>query len=232
MIEELRDHPMVYVASAEINAPPTKAQLEEVEAWLGHALPADMRDVYEELGGLELIWRLVGRGEDRAALLAGTPDFSDLTDYSSPYQAVVQLLHPKSWAVNWGDQANFLPEDYEELFGEVRDEEGEADWHRMRLCLIDPYSMWIMAGVTFAPDGRAVVLIGDDHGACFSDHHQVSFLTYLDLVIKSWGWSERARGLKQMFGWDHVVEAADLPAPTLNELIGRIVDEGDGEDEE
>lgn len=102
----------------------------------------------------------------------------------------------------------------------------------MRMCLIDPYSMWIMAGVTFAPDGRAVVLIGDDHGACFSDHNQVSFLTYLDLIIKSWGWSERAGELKQMFGWDHVVEAADLPAPTLNELIGRIVAEDGGEDEE
>jgi hypothetical protein len=35
-----------------------------------------------------------------------------------------------------------------------------------------------------------------------------------------------------MFGWDHVVEAADLPAPTLNELIGRIVAEDGGEDEE
>jgi hypothetical protein len=225
MIEELRAHPGIYVASAELGAGATKAQLAEAEQALGHALPADMRDIYEEINGLEVIWRLVRPGEDRAELLAGEPDFNDLLDYSCPYPAVSMLAPIQRLVLDWSDIGNFLPEDYAELFGVEVDVDEDED--RLWIHELDQYSMWIMAGVTFAPDNRAVVLFGDDHGACFSDHKQISVPTYLELVCRSWAWRERAKPLKQMFGWDEVVEPAALPSPTLDELIALIIADDD-----
>lgn len=99
LVDELRDHPNINIAQAQINEPVTQAAIAEIESCLQTKLPDEITSFYRQMNGARILWTL-------------NDDFCDEYGIQTSNGGSIQLLPIEKVFGNWKDVIWFTEDDH------------------------------------------------------------------------------------------------------------------------
>ncbi len=192
MLRELLAHPAVVVNQFSLGLPAAEEELAQHEATLGRPLPQLLREFYQQVGELKLLWAY--RAKDVTPGNGGfNIDEDDAHDGDINIWPLAEVL-----AGEWTDQ------DY-----------GYTKALQENQKLFDFYSEYYQMAVELGDEADPLLHLGNDYGASFDDDKPVRFSDYLSLLLHTYGFKERERLFNH-----RLTPGGQLEAPAATALQG------------
>jgi hypothetical protein len=233
MVAGLQRDPRVQVLTFWANDPAPPSELDAVEAKLGRPLGDDVRALYGQCNGLELLWARPGDRDPGGNPLGPRPGPLGWGEFNQVEQSclgalcllpVRQVFLDADWKGHtWFNWMKDEPDDEVEFGTHKR---GRLSFSRS-IRIFDYYNSFNQAAFVLDPDAKAPwpAVMGDDHGASWVMSRITDLTTYLELVLQSFASVEARRGaLGQLFGTTQpplVGGASEWTGqtPTLDEVL-------------
>lgn len=185
IVEELRTNSNILVAHYQV-LPPDLDAINRVEEKLGYKLDSAITDFYKECGGVQLLW------------LDENNDNFDRLPSKLPLEGKLD-----EWYIK-GEHLSFFPEgsiwipsievvfttDWTDLiFAEIDDFDSSLthDFDGFKIQVFDWFSSFNDVAFLINGTSNPPLVLGDDHGATYSESHVIDFKLYLELILKSKG---------------------------------------------
>lgn len=212
MVAELREHPRVAITNLWIGEPITEEELESIEQELGFTLDEELKNLYRQANGVQLLWM------DRES-----------EDFDEDGYEGIDTRHNSYLCGDW-DQAtgiiNIIP-----LRDSLLDEEGMNEFLNEGNTFDEPahpfdmFSFFNTAVLYLNPQTPGTILrIGDDHDATFDDSNEINLSTYLESILRHRGMVDPRRG--EFFSdkgyyreFSDLVIPADQPRPPIDDIL-------------
>ncbi len=199
MLETLESHPDIQVVWSYVAPPASPATIASVEAKYGALDPAITR-FYSQCDGFAFLWFAKSNESfdpKKHKRRTSRPKQSDIGgDYHNADGAA--FIHPiKDTFVtaDWKDRYYFdwMSNDDKQRF--AKRDYPLLDFSKS-IRIFDSFSMYNMAAfITAADRTNPPVVLGDDHGACWTDSKRTDFDSYIETVLATYGSIEARRRL-------------------------------------
>ncbi|MCB9759836.1 MAG: SMI1/KNR4 family protein [Alphaproteobacteria bacterium] len=205
MVRALEADPDVLVLNAFVGPPLSEAALADLEQRWGGPLSPALRDLYRQADGLTLRWIRMDNPRfdpSRHHVRTGRAGYGDPVADDDACDGALLLLPLEE--VLFADRRDQLIHDFHtddatvSFAGETWGERA----FREALRVVDWFSAPNMAALVMRPgEPEGPVILGDDHGASFTDSRRISFETYMEGQLRSFARVDtRRRTLIKLFG--------------------------------
>lgn len=206
MVARLQAHPRVRVLTWWVGPPASAAELDAVEAELGRALGPDVRALYSQANGLELLWDRPGDVDESGlehAVQAGPVGWETFNQVGQTCLGAVGILPVRQVFLDadWHGHTYFdsMSDDEEmEFAGQTW---GRLSFHRA-IRIFDYYSSFNQAAFLLEPMRMPLrVTLGESHGGSWVNSRITDLTSYLELLLASHASVEvRRAALSALFG--------------------------------
>jgi hypothetical protein len=192
MVERLRAHPDIALLNLSIAAPVSPAKLAAVEKKLSVPLDPAVAAFYRQCDGLSLRW-ISKRHPDyepkRMRFSARRMSWKDVVATDGAEDGCICILPLEQALVkeSWKGRLFFEhdSDENQEQFG--KKSYGVATFNRA-LRPFDYFSFYNMMGFLLLPGAKDMpVIMGGDHGACWTDSRVTDFASYMETVLAHYG---------------------------------------------
>lgn len=221
LLRTLRAHPDVKVYAASVEPPASAARLADAERFLNVQLPPAMRAFYAEMNGFFVEWAPVGDKHEEHTIPFGYPD------YGQPPGCINLLPIEEALTTAWQEEyhVNQIQTDHwEALYGRPQTEEESTRLFECGACCIDNFSKYNHGDLILGPE--PLVVVSTDHGADMDSSDHMTFETYLELTLATWGLNRyRTVGI----GWSRGTQRLEryTERPSLDQIIAQMRAEAD-----
>lgn len=216
LLRTLQAHPDVEVYAWAVEPPASAARLADAERFLNVQLPPAMRAFYTELNGFFVEWAPIGDKHEEKTSPFGYPD------YGQPPGCINLLPIEEALTTAWQEEyhVNEIQSDHwEALYGRPQTEEESERLFDRSACCIDNFSKYNHADLILGPE--PLVVISTDHGADMDSSDHMTFETYLELTLATWGLNRyRSAGI----GWSRKSQRLHqfTDRPSLDQVIAQM----------
>jgi hypothetical protein len=230
MVERLRAHPDIVLLNLFIADPVSKTTLASVEKKLSVPLDPAIAAFYQQCDGLSLRWiskRHPDYDPEDMRFSSKRMSWENVVATDGAEDGCICILPFEQALVkaSWKEQLYFEDDSDEE-----QEEFGQKSYSRATfnraLRPFDYFSFYNMMGFALLPDAKQLpVIMGDDHGACWTDSRITDFASYMETVLATYGSVEaRRRIYGETFGHrkkplTHSREEWEQKPPSLDKLL-------------
>ncbi len=188
LVKELREHPDIDVLHYNLGKPASDTKIEQVEDYLGTELTPAIKNFYKQCDGASLMWvykdtegkeNVRIRPNNRYAL-----EDNGICEGCMNIFPIVDTFKKNIWRGHhyWTDddwkESNEKPQEFMDKEGLTRLSFAQSikifDYH---------YFYQMMAFFVEKGNGNPPVLMGDDHGACWTDSYVTDFESYIEMTL-------------------------------------------------
>lgn len=190
LIKELRDHPEIEVKYSNIGKPASEVKIERVEKSIGATLHPAIRNFYLQCDGASVVWMYKDNPEGHRFEIWGPNNgFALENDGIAEGNIHIFPILDTFLTNDWKGHLYFPGADYNSRPETFMDKEGLTILSfSQRLRVFDYFNFYNMTAFYVEPgEGNPPVLMGDDHGACFTDSKVTDFESYIEMILANKG---------------------------------------------
>lgn len=186
LVKELRANPDIDVLYYNIGKPASDNKISRVEKYLDAELHPAIKNFYKQCDGASLIW-IYKDNEDKNRVRIQAPNNGYCIEDNGLCEGCLNIFPITNTFItnNWEGHNYFNDADYNEDSKEFLDNKDLTELSfAKRLKIFDYYYFYkMMAFYVEKGNGNPPIVMGDDHGACWTDSYLIDFESYIELIL-------------------------------------------------